>query len=76
MRGIHSTLVVLLIACACSAEAQDPPEAAAPDAGAIVEPTTCCDLRNERGERLNYMCGEAVNVEWAEARGYRCWLVP
>lgn len=43
------------------------------DSGATV--TTCCRLDNELGERLNYICGESISVEWAVARGYRCWEV-
>lgn len=75
----------LLLASACgsaSPPASDADEASdlTPDAGADAgEPgapdTTCCRLDNERGERLNYMCGVAVDAAWAEARGYRCWVV-
>lgn len=69
----------MLLLAACSGEAETPEaldSGVPPTTDAAVEPlTTCCDLRNDRGERLNYMCGTAINVASATERGYRCWLV-
>lgn len=54
-------------------------DAGVPGGAASPEPvTTCCRLDNERGERLNYMCGQtgvALDVPKLEGQGYRCWLV-
>jgi hypothetical protein len=82
--GRHLLLVTFL---ACGGSAVDEhTDAVESDAGAQSSPdaepdsgtklTTCCRLDNELGERLSYMCGESVSVDWAVSRGYRCWTVP
>lgn len=49
-------------------------DAGAPDAGG-ASLTTCCRLDNAQGERLDYKCSTALDVDYLEARDYRCWLV-
>jgi hypothetical protein len=85
-------LMSLVLGCAGAADDAEPDpvgETSAPDAGTAdasgsldagpAPPlTTCCRLDNERGERLDYKCGEtgtAISAAWFEERGYRCWLV-
>lgn len=74
MRGIHSTLVVLLIVCACSAEAEGPPEE--PEAADPVDiivplpsatqrpPTPLCEGEDEP------LPGECQRLVYIPASGY------
>lgn len=65
----------LSVVDAGGAPAQAPADAGAPDAAPEGPLTTCCRLDNERGERLNYLCSEQLDVPELEGEGYRCWLV-
>jgi hypothetical protein len=62
-----------LVGCGGAVSPGEPTVDASPDAGAVAD-NWCCVLRNERGERLNFMCGTAINLESVEARGYVCNL--
>jgi len=86
-----SALVVLALAPGCGGGVESPPSVSAdapgsttadagarPDAEPEAPSTTCCRLDNERGERLDYKCGEtgvAIDEPKLEGLGYRCWLV-
>jgi hypothetical protein len=86
MRSLMVLVGVALLAPGCGGIGVEPPpsadagsipgQATTADAGAPAEPlTTCCQLDNERAERLDYKCSTGLNVPWFEGRGYRCWLV-
>lgn len=87
---LPAILMLMGLACAGAASDDLPPETSVPvvtDAGAAADAdgqadagmarplTTCCRLDNERGERLDYLCSEQLDVPELEGEGYRCWLV-
>ncbi len=70
MRGIHCTIVVLLFAAACSAEAEGPAEKPAPGE------TWCCEVKAGNGNtRFSRSCGltEEEAVSWMRDPQEVCW---